>query len=105
MSQPKITYGKLYIKQEGNVLVASNAPISKQSNSFKAGEFEGKAGEFQFALTKSDLKKYSGLEIPFGVSFVADAPKGGGTCSAELALTETEGSIYDNIVGAFGSSK
>lgn len=105
VSQPKITYGKLYIKQEGNVLVASNAPISKQSNSFKAGEFEGKAGEFQFALTKSDLKKYSGLEIPFGVSFVADAPKGGGTCSAELALTETEGSIYDNIVGVFGSSK
>lgn len=105
VSQPKITYGKLYIKQEGNVLVASNAPISKQSNSFKVGEFEGKACEFQFALTKSDLKKYSGLEIPFGVSFVVDAPKGGGTCSAELALTETKGSIYDNIVGVFGSSK
>lgn len=103
--QPKITYGKLYIKQEGNVLVMSNAPISKQSNSFKAGEFEGKCGEFQFALTKSDLKEYSGLEIPFGVSFVVDAPKGGGSCSAVLALTDTEGSIYDNLVKVFGAGK
>lgn len=103
--QPKVTYGKLYIKQEGNVLVMSNAPISKQSNSFKAGEFEGKCGEFQFALSKSDLKKYSGLEIPFGVSFVVDAPKGGGKATAVLALTETEGSIYDNLVKVFGLSK
>lgn len=105
VQQPKITYGKLYIKQEGDVLVVSNAPISKQSNSFKAGEFEGKCGEFQFALTKSDLKEYSGLEIPFGVSFVADAPKGGGSCSAVLALTDTEGSIYDNLVKVFGAGK
>lgn len=105
VQQPKITYGKLYIKQEGDVLVVSNAPISKQSNSFKAGEFEGKCGEFQFALTKSDLKEYSGLEIPFGVSFVVDAPKGGGSCSAVLALTDTEGSIYDNLVKVFGAGK
>lgn len=105
VQQPKITYGKLYIKQEGNVLVISNAPVSKQSNSFKAGEFEGKCGEFQFALTKSDLKEYSGLEIPFGVSFVVDAPKGGGSCSAVLALTDTEGSIYDNLVKVFGAGK
>ncbi len=103
--QPKITYGKLYIKQEGDALVVSNAPISKQSNSFKAGEFEGKCGEFQIALTKSLLKKYSGLEVPFGVSFVVDAPKGGGTCTAVLALTETEGSIYDNLVKVFGAGK
>ena len=105
VQQPKITYGKLYIKQEGDVLVVSNAPISKQSNSFKAGEFEGKCGEFQFALTKSDLKEYSGLEIPFGVSFVVDAPKGVGSCSAVLALTDTEGSIYDNLVKVFGAGK
>lgn len=105
VQQPKITYGKLYIKQEGDVLVVSNAPISKQSNSFKAGEFEGKCGEFQFALTKSELKEYSGLEIPFGVSFVVDAPKGGGSCSAVLALTDTEGSIYDNLVKVFGAGK
>lgn len=103
--QPKITYGKLYIKQEGDVLVASNAPISKQSNTFKAGEFEGKAGEFQIALTKADLQKYSGLVIPFGLSFVIDAPKGGGSCNAVLALTDTEGSIYDNIVKIFGAGK
>lgn len=103
--QPKITYGKLYIKQEGDVLVMSNGPISKQSNSFKAGEFEGKCGEFQFALTKSNLKQYSGLELPFGISFVVDAPKGGGTCTAVLALTETEGSIYDNLVKVFGAGK
>ena len=103
--QPKVTYGKLYIKQEGNVLVMSNAPIAKQSNSFKAGEFEGKCGEFQIALSKADLQKYTGLVVPFGVSFVVDAPKGGGSVTAVLALTETEGSIYDNLMKVFGAGK
>ena len=103
--EPTPVYAKLYVKRDGDVLVVSNAPIARQSNGFKPGDFSGKAFELQFAMTKDDIKAASGLVMPFGFSFVMDAPKGGGTCSAVLALTETKGSIYSNIVEFLGSNK
>lgn len=99
------TYATVYVKREGDVVIVSNAPIAKQSNSFKAGEFEGKAVEAQLALSKADLKRITGMELPFGVNAVVDMAKDSNGGSFAIALTETTGTIVGNILEVTGGVK
>lgn len=98
-------YATVYVKREGDVVIVSNAPIAKQSNSFKAGEFEGKAVEAQLTLSKADLKRITGMELPFGVNAVVDMAKDSNGGSFAIALTETTGTIVGNILEVTGGLK
>lgn len=98
-------YATVYVKREGDVVIVSNAPIAKQSNSFKAGEFEGKAVEAQLALSKADLKRITGMELPFGVNAVVDMAKDSNGGSFAIALTETTGTIVGNVLEVTGGLK